>query len=96
MMMCSALVFFMTPGLALFYSGFDRKNNSINLLKFQPLIQQLLYYLLHVLITIKNRRRMDTYCIYISDAGLFFMTLWMNFKVWLAKCFGDKSPAEML
>lgn len=30
------------------------------------------------------------------DAGLFFMTLWMNFKVWLAKCFDDKSPAEML
>ena len=32
MIICSALVFFMTPGLALFYSGFDRKNNSVNLL----------------------------------------------------------------
>ena len=33
---------------------------------------------------------------YISDAGVFFMTLWMNFKNWLAKYYGDKSPAEML
>ena len=29
---CSALVFFMTPGLALFYGGFDREKNTINLL----------------------------------------------------------------
>ena len=37
-LVCSALVFFMTPGLALFYAGFDREQNAVNLL-FQNFLQ---------------------------------------------------------
>jgi Amt family ammonium transporter len=32
MIMCSAFVFLMTPGLALFYSGMERRKNSLNTL----------------------------------------------------------------
>lgn len=32
MIICCALVFFMTPGLAFFYAGFDKKSNVINLI----------------------------------------------------------------
>ena len=67
MMVCSALVFFMTPGLAFFYGGLVRRKNVVNTMMAAVMIMGLAVVMWHCLDTHWHLAEITEVLLVISD-----------------------------